>query len=304
MSHSFCYLTPYRNVIVNKEDDTRDKIDPDKLRNGLDHYASSSNDAELYNFLARYLRKVYPDTDIKKDLKNNEVFSFIDEITPSDIAFVIIILKNGHNIWDQTMKIKQLGVAVHGERETRLQQLFTGGKGKKKEQGMSLWSVEGLKYFRHAEIIWKEVYADNEKKQMMYGEFENWLNMYSKNITVGKSNKTLHLVLARWTLKDDEKLRKTVESKCNGTEEEEEEGYNSDRGYNLLSKMWSREEREKQNRKEGSDVEKADEARRGNKDDVEDEIEESADEINSSTFELTKRKYARGQQMWAFRQRQ
>ncbi len=42
---------------------------------------------------------------------------------------------------------------------------------------MSLWSVEELKYFRCAEIKWKEVYADNEKKQMMYGEFENWLNM-------------------------------------------------------------------------------------------------------------------------------
>ncbi len=93
--------------------------------------------------------------------------------------------------------MKQLGAAVHGERETGLQPLFTGGKGKKKEQGMSLWSVEGLKYFRCADKKWKEVYADNEKKQMMYGEAENWLNMYGKNITVGKSNKTLHSVLAR-----------------------------------------------------------------------------------------------------------
>jgi hypothetical protein len=58
------------------------------------------------------------------------------------------------------------------------------------------------------------VYADNEKKQMMYGEFENWLNMYGKNITVRKSNTTLHSVLARWTSKDDDKSRKTVESKC------------------------------------------------------------------------------------------
>ncbi len=41
------------------------------------------------------------------------------------------------------------------------------------------------------------MYSDNEKKQMMYGEFENWLNMYGKDITVGKSNKTLHLVLVR-----------------------------------------------------------------------------------------------------------
>ncbi len=49
------------------------------------------------------------------------------------------------------MKMKQLGAAVHGERETRLRLLFTGGKGERKEQRMSLWSVEGLKYFRHAE---------------------------------------------------------------------------------------------------------------------------------------------------------
>ncbi len=30
------------------------------------------------------------------------------------------------------------------------------------------------------------MYADNEKKLMMYVEFENWLNMYGKDITVGK----------------------------------------------------------------------------------------------------------------------
>jgi hypothetical protein len=144
----------------------------------------------------------------------------------------------------------------------------------------------------------------NEIKQMIYGEFENWLNMYSKDITVGKSNKTLHLVLARWTSKDDDKSRKTVETKCDGSKEEEEEGYNSDRGYNLLSKMWSREEREKQNRNEGSDVEKADKARRGTKNDAEDEIEESADEINGSTFTLTKRKFLGDNKMWAVRQRQ
>jgi hypothetical protein len=131
---------------------------------------------------------------------------------------------------------------------------------------------------------------------MMYGEFEIWLNMYGKNITVGKSNKTLHLVLVRSTLKDDDKSRKTVESKCIGNKEEEEEGYNLDRGYDLLSKTWSREEREKQNRNNGREVERADEALRSNKDKIEGEIEEIAGEINNSTFTMTKRKYARGQQ--------
>ncbi len=61
-----------------------------------------------------------------------KAFLFIDRITPSDIPFVISILKNGCDIWDQIIKMKQLGAAVHGERETRLRMLFTGGKGKKK----------------------------------------------------------------------------------------------------------------------------------------------------------------------------
>ncbi len=80
------------------------------------------------------MRKVYPDTDIKNDLKNNEGFLFIDRITPSDIAFFISILTNDRNVWDQTIKMKQLGAVVHGERETRLRPYFTGGKGRKKSK--------------------------------------------------------------------------------------------------------------------------------------------------------------------------
>ncbi len=52
----------------------------------------------MYEFFARYVRKVYSDNDIKTDLKNNEGLSFIYRITPSDIAFVISVLKNGRNM--------------------------------------------------------------------------------------------------------------------------------------------------------------------------------------------------------------
>jgi hypothetical protein len=76
-----------------------------------------------------------------------------------------------------------------------------------------------------------------------------------------------------------------VESECIGSKEEEEEGYNSDRGYDLLSKTWSREEGEKQNINKHREVERADEALRGNIDNIEGKIEESADEINDSTLQ-------------------
>ncbi len=73
----------------------------------------------MYKFFARYLRKVYSDSDIKTDLKNNEGLSLIDKITPSDIVFLISVLKNGRKVWDQNIKMKQLGAAVHGDRETK-----------------------------------------------------------------------------------------------------------------------------------------------------------------------------------------
>ncbi len=82
----------------------------------------------MYEFFARYVRKVSSDSDIKTDLRNNEGLLFVDKITPSDIAFVISVLKNGCDVWDQNIKMKQLGVAVHGDRETKKRPLFTGEK--------------------------------------------------------------------------------------------------------------------------------------------------------------------------------
>jgi hypothetical protein len=50
------------------------------------------------------------------------------------------------------------------------------------------------------------------------------------------------LVMARWTLKDNDMSRKTLELECNiSKEEEEDDEYCSNKGYNLLSKTWLRE---------------------------------------------------------------
>ncbi len=122
---------------MNSDDENREKIDPGKLRNGLNNYILSGNKAIVYECFARYVRKVYSDSDTKTDLKKNEGLSFVDRITPSDIAFVISVIKNDC-MWDQNIKMKQLGAAVHGDRETKKRPLFTGGKGKKVEQGKSL----------------------------------------------------------------------------------------------------------------------------------------------------------------------
>ncbi len=169
------------------------------------------------------------------------------------------------------------------------------GKERKKKQGKSLWSGEGLTYFKRAEKKWREVYVDDEKMQMMYGGFESWLNKYGKDITVRKNiNKTLHLVMARWTLKDNDMLRKSLELECN-ISEEEDKGYCFDKGYNLLSITWSREERDKEKRNKGIDVDRTDKATRGSGDNKK-EMRESGNEVHGSSFLLLRNRFDKGQQ--------
>ena len=86
--------------------------------------------------------------------------SFLDLIMPSDIAFVICVIKNARHVWDQTIQKMGLGEQVDddGGNEAKLQPLFTKGVGKKKEPGRSLWSDEGMKYYRRTEKVWRRVY--------------------------------------------------------------------------------------------------------------------------------------------------
>ncbi len=90
--------------------------------------------------------------------------------------------------------------------------------------------------------------------------------------------------------------RKTLELECSiSKEEEEDNGYCSNKGYNLLSKMWSREERDKEKRNKGIDVDRTDKASRGNGDN-EEERRESRDEEHGRSFLLLRNRLDKGQQ--------
>jgi hypothetical protein len=110
----------------------RDNIDPDKLKNGITNYPSPEDKEIFYMFYARYVQKAHSDGAIKSELKNNEGLSFIDIISLSNIAFFISVIKNGWDVWDQKIRMKELGAAVHGEREVKIRLLFTEGTGRKK----------------------------------------------------------------------------------------------------------------------------------------------------------------------------
>jgi hypothetical protein len=90
--------------------------------------------------------------------------------------------------------------------------------------------------------------------------------------------------------------RKTLELECNISKvEEEDDGYCSGKGYNLLSKTWSRGERDKKKRNKGIDVDRTDKPSRGNGND-EEEMRESGDEVHGRSFLLLRNSLDKGKQ--------
>ena len=190
------------------------------MKQGLADFPTSSDKDVVYSFLAKYVRKTHSDCEIKRELKNNEGMSFVDMITPSDIAFVISIIKNSRHVWDQTMKMTSTAFNANVENEKKLRPLFTEGTGKKKEQGKSLWSAKGMKYFKRAERKWKKIYQNETIMIELYSGFAAWLNKYGRTIIVAKnSTKSLHSVLATRMVK---KMNKHVDDKSTDSERENE----------------------------------------------------------------------------------
>jgi hypothetical protein len=102
---------------------------PDKLKNGIREYMMRAEvREELYEFIACYVQKVYSNTLFRRELHCMTGCSFLNFlIRPGDIAYVIALVRNGRDVWDQTVWIKVLGAAAHKEKEKRLRTLFASG---------------------------------------------------------------------------------------------------------------------------------------------------------------------------------
>ncbi len=93
---------------------------------------------QIFNLIARYVRKVHSDEHICKCLRYSAGRSFLDVIGPSDIAYNVLIIKNSKDMWDQDIRMQELGAQAIGNREKKLKPLFTSGSGQKRTQGKSL----------------------------------------------------------------------------------------------------------------------------------------------------------------------
>ncbi len=84
---------------------------------------------QIFNLNARYAWKVHSDEHIRKVIHYSAGRNFLDIIGPSDIAFIISIIKNSKGMWDQDIQVQELGAEGMENPEKKLKQLFTIGSG-------------------------------------------------------------------------------------------------------------------------------------------------------------------------------
>jgi len=145
-------------------------VEPGPLSEGFARYDASEMEHYVFEFLLNYVRRVKSDMEWKKLLKRNPEKPFLMFVTPSDIAFILSLIKNGMKMWDQAKGQEDNPT----ERESKAQPLFTKGEGQKRESGMSVWSNEGLNFYYTAEKNWKNVYNDNDEFSNMCNKWERW----------------------------------------------------------------------------------------------------------------------------------
>ena len=223
------------------DDPNRDNIDPDKLVK-FDVLRAGDDELDgLFDFFARYVRKLHSDDFFRKGLKLSRQESFLDVIGPNDIAYVIAVFKNSKDMWDQDIRMRESGRDEMGNPEKKMKPHFTSGGGQKRVQGKSLWNKEGMNYFRNAEREWIEIYDRKDDMKILYNGWEKWIVTKGKEIHVSDgSRKTYHYVMGSWY---DEKTPESKEKNDESEEEYdsgEEGGYSSDRARSRHQDAWAR----------------------------------------------------------------
>ncbi len=127
-------------------------FDPDLLGEMVKIEQGSNLLDQIFSLIARYVRTVQSDEHIRKVIRYSAGRSFLDIIGPSDIVYIVSIIKNSKGMWDQDVQMQELGAEEAMKNpEKKLKPLFTSGSGRKRTQGKSLWNLDGMKYFHRAE---------------------------------------------------------------------------------------------------------------------------------------------------------
>ncbi len=142
-----------------KERIDRLNVNPDVYQMAIQMFIENANFHDLFKFITLYVKRFYSDAYLQKCMKKYVTRVFLELISPSDIAHVLALIKNGKGVWDQDVR---MATKPNGIGEKKMHPLFTSSKGKKRLFGKSVWTRDGLEYFYTAESNWKKIYTSKK----------------------------------------------------------------------------------------------------------------------------------------------
>ena len=210
-------------------DPNKGTVDPDKLSKGLISFIRNDKTQRgvypVYDFLARYVRKLHSDRYIRKTLNANCGQSFLDLIGPSDVAYVICLLKNSIGVWSHDPSAVE--AENDGEEVGAPKPLYTRGENKKRKFGKTTWSQEGMDFYKTTLTNWKKMF---DRKTTFFAVlssgWDTWLEDEASVLNPnGWTRKDVHSLLATRTGLDMAGDNEKDEEKSVA---DKEYGYNSD----------------------------------------------------------------------------
>ena len=144
---------------------------------------------DLFDFIAKFVVKIYGISAFRKFCMERKGKSFMDKITPSDIAFTLAVIENGREVWEQEYHMKHAteeelekykNPQLEEDESLRQKYIkkypkFTSGKKQKRMYLQSCWNDEGMKYYKDALKVWTEGMADGNFKRWMDEKWDTWV---------------------------------------------------------------------------------------------------------------------------------
>ncbi len=93
----------YNLFFLLTDDPGRETFDPDLLGVMVKIEQDSDLLNQIFNLIAKYVQKVHLDEHIRKCLCYSAGRSFLDILGSSDIAYIVLIIKNSKDMWDQDL---------------------------------------------------------------------------------------------------------------------------------------------------------------------------------------------------------
>jgi hypothetical protein len=208
-------------------DPNKEALDPDKLAKGVVPYIKNNVDKAalypIYDFFVRYVRKLHSDKYIKSTLKNNRGQSFLELIGPSDVAYVITLLKNSIEVWkhEPPSKVAETDGETVEEVEAAApgtsavpKPLYTRGAHVKRTFGKTAWSDEGMEYYKATLETWKKMFDRRSTFfNVLSSGWDEWLETSARVLNPNG-----------WTRKDLQSLLRTIPEGSSWKDGERAEG--------------------------------------------------------------------------------